>query len=110
TTGDQGERTRAVYCRSDDERVGRGLGLDTIDVYSYIPAISSIDTDSVDEGQVVSLAGKIGGVDNVLNEAVDQILKSQADDLERQRRRSFRRVHLHQLDGWLHQIEDMLEE
>jgi hypothetical protein len=46
----------------------------------------------------------------VLNEAVDQILKSQADDLERQRRRSFRRVHLHQLDGWLKQIEDMLED
>jgi hypothetical protein len=51
-----------------------------------------------------------GGVDNVLNEAVDQILKSRADDLERQRQRSSRRIHLHQLDGWLHQIEDMLEE
>jgi hypothetical protein len=46
----------------------------------------------------------------MLNEAVDQILKSRADDLERQKRRSSRRIHLRQLDGWLHQIEDMLEE
>jgi hypothetical protein len=46
----------------------------------------------------------------VLRHAVDQILKSQADNAQRQQQRAGRRTHLRQLDAWLLQIEDMLED
>lgn len=49
-------------------------------------------------------------VQDLLRNAADQILKSQADDAVRQQRRAGRRIHLRQLDAWLLRIEDMLED
>jgi hypothetical protein len=49
------------------------------------------------------------GNEGLLNEAVDEILKYQFDELVRQRQRSCRREHFRKVEAWLHQIEDILE-
>lgn len=101
TIGDQGDRTRAVYCRIEAACL---LGLDIPAVQSYIAAISYIDMARVELPAMSFPRGK-----DVLSQAVDEILKSKADDLDRRRRRAERRVHRRKVDGWLHAIEDILE-
>lgn len=46
----------------------------------------------------------------MLSEAIDQILKGEADDRARKDRREARRRHVRTLDRWLTAMETMLEE
>ena len=48
--------------------------------------------------------------ETVLSEAIDQILKEEADERARQERREARRQHVRTLDRWLNAVETMLEE
>ena len=96
--GDHGSRTRAVYSASEF-LLSR---LDKAALNYYSSAITNV-------AQPLPQLGRVGE-NGLLSDAIDEISRKQAEEQQRRRLMQARRESMRQLDRWLEQIEQMLEE